>query len=168
MSDSFDLVVLGGGCAGLSLSMALAARGGLCPRTLVIEPRTTYTNDRTWCYWNDASVAVPYPVQHRWQTMRVAHAGQRVLLGCGSTPYHMLAAQDFYAAAHALIDSQQNITLRQGVSVLGEPSRSAGMWNVRTSSGTVMARSIVDTRPPMLPSCDGATLWQSLDRKSVV
>ena len=108
MAEAFELVILGGGCAGLSLSMALAVHGGRCPRTLVIESRTEYANDRTWCYWKDPSVPAPYQVQHRWQSMRVAHAGQSVLLDCGSQPYHMLAAQDFYAAAQALIDARRS------------------------------------------------------------
>ena len=86
MAEAFELVILGGGCAGLSLSMALAVHGGRCPRTLVIESRTEYANDRTWCYWKDPSVPAPYQVQHRWQSMRVAHAGQSVLLDCGSQP----------------------------------------------------------------------------------
>ena len=161
MSEAFDLVVLGGGCAGLSLSMALAALGSRCPRTLVIESRAEYTNDRTWCYWHDPSAPGPYPVQHRWRTMRVAHAGQSVSLDCGSTPYHMLAAQDFYAAAQGSIDRQPNIELRRSTSVVGEPSRSGGVWSLRTSAGWVTARSVVDTRPPALPRRDGATLWQS-------
>jgi len=161
MSEAFDLVILGGGCAGLSLSMALAPHGGRCPRTLVIESRTEYTNDRTWCYWNDLSAPVPYPIQHRWQTMRVAHAGQSVSLDCGSSPYHMLAAQDFYAAAQATIDQQPNIALWRGTSVAGEPRRSGGVWHIRTSAGDVSARSVVDTRPSQLPRRAGATLWQS-------
>jgi lycopene beta-cyclase len=161
MSDAFDLVILGGGCAGLSLSMALAAHGGRCPRTLVIESRTEYTNDRTWCYWSDRSASVPYQIRHHWQTMRVSHAGQSVALDCGSTPYQMLAGQDFYATAQALIDRQPNIALSRGTSVVAEPSRNGGAWNIRTSSGNVTARSVVDTRPPMLPRRGGATLWQS-------
>ncbi|MCY7319127.1 MAG: hypothetical protein LH617_10460, partial [Ramlibacter sp.] len=70
-------------------------------------------------------------------------------------------AQDFYATAQASIDRQPNITLRQGLSVVGEPSRNDGVWNIRTSAGDVTAGSIVDTRPPQLPRRDGATLWQS-------
>ena len=162
MSEVFDLVILGGGCAGLSLSMALAARGNLCPRTLVIEARTEYTNDRTWCHWkSDSTAAVPYSATHGWQTMRVAHAGQSVSLDCGSTPYQMVAAKDFYAAARARIDGHPNLTLRLGTSVVGEPRRSDDTWIISTLAGNVMARSIVDTRPPALPRLDGATLWQS-------
>lgn len=161
MSEAFDLVILGGGCAGLSLSMALTAQDGQCPTTLVIESRTRYTNDRTWCYWGNESAHVPYPTQHHWQTMRVAHAGESVSLDCGSTPYQMVAAHDYYAAARALIDREENMTLRLGTAVVGEPSHRGGLWTIRTSAGDVTARSIVDTRPPRLPRLDGATLWQS-------
>ena len=167
MSDVYDLVVLGGGCAGLSLSMALARHGERCPRTLVIEPRTEYTNDRTWCYWHDRSAPHPLAALHQWQTMRLAHAGQIVSLDCGLTPYHMLAAQDFYATAQTSIDQQRAITLRQGVSVVGEPSRTGGVWEVRTSAGNVRALSVVDTRPPQLPRRGGAALWQSFYGKEI-
>ena len=161
MSEAYDLVILGGGCAGLSLSMALASEGERCPRTLVIEFRPEYTNDRTWCCWNKRSAPVPYPVRHRWQTMRVTHAGQSVSLECGLTPYQMVEAQDFYAAARTSIEQTPNMTLRLGTSVIGEPSHSGSVWNIRTSAGNVTARSVVDTRPPQLPRRDGATLWQS-------
>lgn len=161
MSDVFDLVILGGGCAGLSLSMALEAHGGRTPRTLVIESRTEYWNDRTWCYWSDRSTRAPYQVQQRWQTMRVSHGGQGVSLDCGSTPYHMLAGEHFYAAALASIDRQPNIALRLGTAVLSEPSHGDGVWTIRTSAGDVTARAVVDTRPPQSVRRDGATLWQS-------
>ena len=161
MAEAYDLVILGGGCAGLSLSMALSAHGQACPRTLVIEPRTEYTNDRTWCFWRDPAVAENFPVQHRWQTMRVIHAGKSVPVDCGSTPYHMLTAQDFYDTAQASIDQQPNIELKRGTAVIGEPVYSGGVWQIRTTAGEFTARSVVDTRPDQLPRLGGATLWQS-------
>ena len=161
MAEAYDLVILGGGCAGLSLSMALSAHGQACPRTLVIEPRTEYTNDRTWCFWRDPAVAENFPVQHRWQTMWVTHAGKSVPVDCGSTPYHMLTARDFYATAQASIDQQPNIELKRGTAVIGEPVYSGGVWQIRTTAGEFTARSVVDTRPDQLPRLGGATLWQS-------
>lgn len=161
MSETYDLVILGGGCAGLSLAMALEARGGSCPSTLVIESRARYTNDRTWCFWNGKNKQAYYQSQHHWQTMRVSNAGQSVSLDCGHTPYQMVAAQDFYGAAQEVINRQPNIALSLGTFVVGEPSQSKGLWNIRTSAGDVVARSVVDTRPAKLPQLDGATLWQS-------
>lgn len=176
MSEAFDLVIFGGGCAGLSLSVALATQGGRCPRTLVIESRTQYTNDRTWCFWGDsvsssvdASHPITYssvhpiahPVSHRWKTMRVTQGGRSALLDCASTPYQMLAAEDFYAAAREAIDRQPNITLQLGSLVIGEPQYDGNLWTIITSAGLVTARAIVDTRPSQVPRLGGAVLWQS-------
>lgn len=161
MDETFDLVILGAGCAGLSLSMALAAQGRACPRTLVIESRSEYTNDRTWCFWQDPAAAENFPFRHRWQTMRVTHAGQSVPVDCGTTPYHMLTALDFYATTQASIDQQPNIELKRGTAVIGEPTYTGSVWQIRTTAGDLSARSVVDTRPDQLPRLGGATLWQS-------
>jgi len=134
---------------------------GFCRCTLVVEARSAYSNDRTWCFWGDPSVAAPYPTRHHWQTLRVANAGNSVLLDCGSTPCQRAAAQDFYAAAQALIDRQPSVTLSLGTAVIGEPSHSGGVWSIRTPSGFITARSLVDTRPPLLPRHNAATLWYS-------
>ena len=161
VSEDFDLIILGGGCAGLSLSVALAAHGERCPRTLVIEPRTEYTNDRTWCYWRDRDMTQHCPVEKSWQSMRLVHGGRSVSLDCGTTPYQMLAARDFYAMAQRAIARQPKIELRQGTSVIGEPIRNGDAWRLRTSAGELTARSVVDTRPSQSPRRDGAVLWQS-------
>ncbi len=52
MNQHFDLVIIGGGCAGLSLAYQLSQFGENCPKTLIIEERELYTNDRTWCFWD--------------------------------------------------------------------------------------------------------------------
>lgn len=161
MSEVFDLVILGGGCAGLNLTMALEAQGGRKLRTLVVESRDVYQNDRTWCFWSDSAKVLPYKIQHRWQTMRVSNGGHSVTLNCGSTPYNMLAGEHFYATALASIDRQPNITLRMGTSVRSEPDFAEGVWTVDTSAGSVTALAIVDTRPPLAVEMGGATLWQS-------
>lgn len=161
MSDVFDLVILGGGCAGLSLSMALEAYGAQAPRTLVIESRNEYRNDRTWCFWSDRSKVLPYKIQHCWQTMRVSNGGQSASLDCGSTPYHMLAGEDFYTSALASIERQSNITLQMGSAVIDEPHFDGNVWTCETSTGSVLARNIIDTRPPKAVVSGGSTLWQS-------
>jgi len=51
MTNHHDLIIIGGGCAGLSLAARLSRYGGDAPRTLVVDSRTSYTNDRTWCFW---------------------------------------------------------------------------------------------------------------------
>ena len=48
----FDYVIIGGGCAGLSLAYELEIHKKLKNKTLaIIEPRTEYKRDKMWSFW---------------------------------------------------------------------------------------------------------------------
>ena len=48
----FDFIIIGGGCAGLSLAYELEIHKKLENRSLaIIEPRLEYKKDKTWSYW---------------------------------------------------------------------------------------------------------------------
>jgi len=161
MSTESALLILGGGCAGLSLAMQLAALGRDCPRTVIIEPRTTYANDRTWCFWGNTSAPLADLSCHQWSTMMV-RAGRRItFVDCAATPYRMIAAADFYAAALQTIAGNARITLAAGERVTDVPVRQDGRWQVTTGSASYAAATVVDTRPGAPAQRGGATLWQS-------
>ena len=45
----FDYLIIGGGCAGLSLAYELEINGKLKDKTLaIVEPRKEYNRDKTW------------------------------------------------------------------------------------------------------------------------
>ena len=48
----FDYVIIGGGCAGLSLAYELEIGNKLKDKTLaIIELREEYKRDKTWSFW---------------------------------------------------------------------------------------------------------------------
>ena len=48
----FDYIIIGGGCAGLSLAYELDLHKKLENKTLaIIEPRDEYKKDKTWSFW---------------------------------------------------------------------------------------------------------------------
>ena len=48
----FDYIIIGGGCAGLSLAYELEINEKLKDKTLaIIEPREEYKKDKTWSFW---------------------------------------------------------------------------------------------------------------------
>jgi len=161
MSNTFDLIILGGGCAGLSLAARLAASSSPGFRTLVVESRTHYANDRTWCFWGGNLSSGGHAVARQWQTMRLTSGAQTVFVDCGQTPYQMLAAEAFYGAAISAISQAQNTSFRAGTEVLAAPQKIDGHWCVPTSAGVFSGRMVVDTRPQQTPEPDGALLWQS-------
>jgi len=156
-----DLLILGGGCAGLSLARRLPALGQRCPATVVLESRTAYTDDRTWCFWSGPGAQLTHLVTHRWPGVYVAAHGIVANMDCRAFPYAMIPSRAFYGESVSMIGKTPQIQLERGVSVLSEPVKSGKEWHLETSAGTRSARMIVDTRPPGPPQRGEALLWQS-------
>jgi lycopene beta-cyclase len=156
-----DLLVLGGGCAGLSLALRLAEQPGRCRRVAVLESRSNYTNDRTWCFWRSGPHRYDALVRRSWSHVRVRSAAQAVHIACVGTPYQMLEASAFYDQALAVIAASDHVRLHTGVTVLAPPEPMPGGWRIETSAGVLMAAQVIDTRPPAAPLCQASGLWQS-------
>lgn len=161
MSFDADLVILGGGCAGLSLGVHLADSPPPGRRTLILESRSEYTNDRTWCSWRDQPHRFSHLISHEWSGMRVRSAQHSVHVDCAATPYQMLPAGAFYREAVQRIASCEAVTLEMHSDITAMPSRIAGGWRLETSSGMVTSKRVIDTRPPRRPATGDAILWQS-------
>ncbi|MBM3826812.1 MAG: lycopene cyclase [Verrucomicrobia bacterium] len=156
-----DLLILGGGAAGLSLARRLAEQGAAAPRTLVLESRAAYVDDRTWCFWMQPSARLPHLVRRRWAKVSLASPTERVVVDCAESPYAILPSGGFYEESCGLITQSERVRLAMGVRVLGEPRKVGGLWEADTSAGVQRARWVVDTRPPAVPAEGAAVLWQS-------
>lgn len=163
-----NLLILGGGCAGLSLGVRLSAHPGRCARTVIVESRSVYTNDRTWCFWKQPSDDFAALVTHAWRTLQLRSGDRTVSLACETSPYQMLPSEAFYAEACRLIDRSDSVELLRGIQVISEPRRVGSVWKVDTDQGAFTARQIVDTRPPGADSgITTPTLWQSFAGQEV-
>ena len=168
MATELDLLVLGGGCAGLSLALRLAEQPGLCQRVTVLESRPAYRHDRSWCFWRTGPHRYEPLVKRCWQTVALRSQGRVVQVDCSRTPYQLLEAGDFYRHAVAATQASPAVQLQLGVRVVGSPQPVADGWRVETTAGCLTARRVIDTRPPMVPRLGNALLWQSFLGHEVV
>lgn len=168
MRPDSDLIVLGGGCAGLSLAQRLAEARASAPRVLVLEARGSYRDDRTWCFWRTRPHRHEGIVAHAWPRVRVATAdGRESVAQTPGAPYQMIRGADFYAAAQDAIAAAPNADLALGAAVGAVERRSDGLWRVETGEGALTARAVVDTRPDRRPAPGGARLWQSFHGREI-
>ncbi|TFD90373.1 lycopene cyclase family protein [Cryobacterium serini] len=141
-----DLVVLGAGLAGLSLAARLA-RAPSSPRVVVIEPRTAYQDDRSWCFWQSKQHELSHLVSQRWTTWSFSDsAGSAVRHHVPDLFYQYIRGIDFYSSAQADIAQSPRVDLRLGVRAERVSAVPNGV-RVETSAGTLLARQVIDTRP---------------------
>lgn len=163
-APDYDLVIAGAGLTGLSLVcwlLDLAAEGQQpLPRILLLEPRSHYPNDRTWCFWDREPQPFRHCIRQRWPHWAVRLGEQRRQQHTPATPYAMLPAEDLYREALARIDAEPAITFTQGVTV-HQLQEQPGQVQVLTSAGDFSTRAVVDTRPPVAADLNQAAgLWQ--------
>ncbi len=141
-----QVAILGGGCAGLSVAVRLAA---LNIPAVVIEPRTAYEEDRTWSFWRDRPDPFDDCVRARWSRWRVSHAGRLVRRKSDRIRYETVSSGAVYDKALRLCASS-SVDLRLGSAVVDDPHPQAGsgLWLTETTAGRLRSRYLIDTRPP--------------------
>ena len=156
-STIYDVVILGAGCAGLSSCLALLEAGADGP-ILLIDSRTHYADDRTWCFWDVEATPFTHLARSSWDEWQVRTVAGTVTAAAPATPYLCLAANDFYTFALASIGKFGNVELRlgerageyreAGVLDAGGPANGAAgdLVEVSTDGGTVWARELIDSR----------------------
>ena len=140
-----DIAVLGGGLAGLSLVLQLLARG-VTARITIVEPRDSYSDDRTWCFWDTEDHPFRHLIADRWPVWHVHDRTRAYACGGGAHAYARLASGDVYAHALDRIAQAPNVRLWQGTRVRHLEGR-----RVQTDAGTLDADLVYDGRPPRLP-----------------
>jgi len=158
---NYDVIILGGGCAGLSLAMQLAGYGTRCPKILILEQRTYYMNDRTWCFWDDGTAPFGSIANHRWKKIIVGENQQSEEYDCQSFSYSMLAADTYYQTALKTIATNQAIKLILGTCLVSKPVSHDDSWHIETDKEKFVGKIIIDTRPHIDLKRDKVMMWQS-------
>lgn len=154
-AEDFDVVVLGGGMTGLALAHHLAEHNAMQPakrqQTLVIEPRSSYVRDKTWCYWQHESSPFDAAISHRWHRWSVSYADQTHIGHSDTTPYVRVDSAEYYAIAQQQIACSDSVTLRLGDRATAVCAGPDGV-RVTCEAHTVQARQVIDTRPTAIPA----------------
>ena len=160
MNPHFDLVIIGGGCAGLSLAYQLSLFGESCPRTLIVEERANYTNDRTWCFWDVDEPIHKNLAPHVWNNLVIKNNQLAQQYSCKETPYFMLPSDVFYEAAVGAIKSNTQIQMLTGEKLTDDLIK-GDAWQIPTSKFIASATNVIDTRPNKTITKQDSLMWQS-------
>ena len=106
----FEYIIIGGGCAGLSLAYELHTHKKLNNKTLaIIEPRPNYRRDKTWSFWKVFNHSFDDCVIKSWNNFTINSPNKTRHIECGTTPYQTIDSGLFYQKIIDKLKSNKNI-----------------------------------------------------------
>ena len=107
----FDYVIIGGGCAGLSLAFELELQSKLLNKSLaIIEPRKVYERDKTWSFWKTVNHNFDDCVIKNWNNFSINTASNSRKLRSEKFPYQSIDSGMFYSKINSKLSKNNNIS----------------------------------------------------------
>ena len=106
----FDYVIIGGGCAGLSLAYELQINNKLRDKSLaIIEPRKEYKRDKTWSFWKVFDHNFEDCVIKSWNNFTINTSESSHELCAKKFPYQSIDSGKFYEKINLKLTPNSNI-----------------------------------------------------------
>ncbi|XBA03197.1 lycopene cyclase family protein [Fibrella sp. ES10-3-2-2] len=143
----YDIIIAGGGMAGLSLCYYLSQSPLRNSSILLIDREPKDRNDRTWCFWESEPGPFESILFRSWQ--QVAFVGKTAsrLLPLGQSTYKMLRGIDFYAFARTQLANLPNLHIEYAT--VNDIHETAGGGVVRAGNTTYLGRYVFDSVSPL-------------------
>ena len=107
----FDFVIVGGGCAGLSLAYELEINDRLKNKTLaIIENRKEYKRDKTWSFWKVFDHNFDDCVIKSWNNFSINTSENSNKLTNKNFPYQSVDSGKFYNKIKSKLSANSNIS----------------------------------------------------------
>ena len=109
---SYDYIILGAGCAGLSLLMRILQTPQLAQKKiLLIERKPKNINNRTWCFWEKEAGFFDSIVHKKWSELLFASNDYVGSLSIAPYNYKMIRGIDLYDYCFAEIARHPNVEI---------------------------------------------------------
>jgi len=117
----FDYIIIGGGCAGLSLAYELEIFEKLKNKTLaIIEPREEYKRDKTWSFWKVFNHNFEDCVKKSWNNFTINSPSQTKYIECKATPYQTIDSGIFYKKIISKLKLNKNIYFFKNINEISQ------------------------------------------------
>ncbi len=113
----FDYVIIGGGCAGLSLAYELEINEKLKDKKLaIIEKRIEYKRDKTWSFWKVFNHNFDDCVIKSWNNFTINTSEASHELTNKKFPYQSIDSGKFYKKVNSKLSKNSNISFFKDLS----------------------------------------------------
>ncbi|HEX9069754.1 MAG TPA: lycopene cyclase family protein [Ktedonobacterales bacterium] len=138
MLPRYDIIIAGGGAAGLSLACHLVGSSTRDRSILIIDHDTKDQNDRTWCFWTDRPTPFESIVYRTWDRLQIVGEDSTITANLGAFRYQMLRGIDFYDFARRTLLAHPDVHFLHGhIDRIEDGRDEANVWvDGRAIAGT--------------------------------
>jgi len=159
VQEKYRYIIVGAGASGMSLCCHLL-EAGVRDRILILDRKSAFTDDRTWCFWNvrpSPYTDLAIRCWHRWEVRDTQ--GNEARQESPGVGYACLRGLDFYDHAQAKIAEHENVTLMLG-SAIGNVNTFPDYAAVEANGISYSADYVFDSRPKTVPARGGTASTQ--------
>lgn len=165
----YDIILAGGGAAGLSLACHLAQSPLRAQKILMVEQQAKDHNDHTWCFWARQPTLFDTIVSCSWSQLQVLQECFTKTLKLRRYRYKMIRGDDFYRfAAHIMSTSSQVERLRGKIERIEDGEQTASVLvDGQCYTGTWVFDSVTEQAEPIVDQAPYHTLEQQFKGKEI-
>ncbi|MEM8891893.1 MAG: lycopene cyclase family protein, partial [Bacteroidota bacterium] len=146
MSASYDYIIAGGGCAGMSLAYYLLQDDYFRDkRILLIEKDAYQKQDKTWCYWSQETPTFKSAGKVSWNQFTLRNTSDQLQRSISPYRYVHINSLDFHQEIRGLIEESDNIRYVQASIDSIEEERDKVI--VRTDIGSFESAHVFSSLP---------------------
>jgi lycopene beta-cyclase len=164
-SATYNIAFAGAGLAAVSLAVRLIDLPDP-PRIILIDPRTEFPHDRTWCHWQLHDNPFISAITHRWPQWKVSDSRHATTAHSATTPYVRIPADRLHQLAQKKLSTSPHVTFLTGLSVTtieNHPNHTT----LHLSDGQhITAAWTFDSRPPENDKAPWRQIFRGLELHS--
>lgn len=145
----YDYIILGGGCAGLSLAFYMKKKGISGKKVLILEAEKKERNDRSWCFWSDQESDYGFLLNKSWDRLSFGSEHFSYTEQLKNLSYHYIRGSEFYQVIKDYILDDSMFEYCQE-SVTKVSTQKNEVW-VQTTHNTYIASWAFNSIPPNPP-----------------
>lgn len=140
----YDVIIAGGGMAGLSMLWQIRKAGLNHLHILLIDKAQKNQNDRTWCFWESGEGPFEHIIHRKWDHVRVHGAIHQFKdFALNDYRYKMIRGIDFYQFMDDQID--QDIACGRVLTTIQHIEADDNGCTVQTDHGSFYAKTVFDS-----------------------
>ena len=145
--NDYDIAVLGGGLAGMSLLYHLERAGKLSgKRVLLVEPAGKKTaHDRTWSFWESGEGPFEHLLHYRWSQVSLHNDRNHCTCDLRPYAYKVIFSDAWYAYVNEVIDGVTGLVRSEQRAT--EPTTSSGHASFKLGDRMVTATTVFSSLP---------------------